>query len=879
MLLLGMELNRTLPDSMCVLSAHAIPSISISVDRAGPEAGARGTARRSRKKSNNNRRNRPDVASDTIERPVPPQYHATAPDLIRDLTPMFGQIPVNPAPINFSRYRKNSTEAVNMDPKYKGPALAAARRSTASLVENHGSRSVQGTESSASFINQPQASSSRAIFSFPRNRTRSIGHSDVQNHRPSTPHVARSPLPFVRNPPEPAKGSAPFWRNRKRSTGRGDAMKNNPPSQPSSPFMGNPQASRGVFPYPRNRKPSTDTGDAKKNNPPLQSSSSFLGDRQASRSIFPYLNHRKVSSGAGDAIKNSPPSQSSSSRAGNTPQASKGVFQLPRNRKRSVDAGSAIKNNPQFATATQSSSPSIANPDASRVISPNTGNRKQSTGPRGAIANNLPYSTAQSWSFVRNSPGASRGTFPVPTGAADAVKIDPPFPANQAAMESCFSLAEAGAVKRVKKLSFKFPFTRNRNRSATTGESPDQQLGSKQTAKESSASLAESASQGPSTIVNFFRDRTRKQSTGNDDSNRPASGSSPAPLLGKDIPISNPSRSVGNPRLIQEQQHAQKRAKLEADTNSPPGRAGKSPASPTKPVGRLQLPRLEPRHVAAVVPSQPSPSVSSRPLIPRAQIAKRVASNDVPLCISTTMPPDDTAEPSSSTCVERTFTQELSAGSATHDKIYTHSSFTDLPELMAPHMESKSVVAPPKKRKSAPKGLFLKPFVSTIAFPTSRDEEIQVDTTAVDEEFNLTADSKYSIYKVTFIHFIFINLSPFTQQNLLDVLWTEAKSQNNLQIQQEIIQCSKSRNISASSPDFAILVSALDSQRHLLQIASALSLDEDVKIRALGNDRKKIKAYLIASQTTILDAAQEAHCLLDLVQHVLISALVHSIQY
>ncbi|KAJ7078491.1 kinase-like domain-containing protein [Mycena epipterygia] len=125
-----------------------------------------------------------------------------------------------------------------------------------------------------------------------------------------------------------------------------------------------------------------------------------------------------------------------------------------------------------------------------------------------------------------------------------------------------------------------------------------------------------------------------------------------------------------------------------------------------------------------------------------------------------------------------------------------------------------------------------------------------------DKDFNLIADSEYSnsIYK-----------------NLINVLWTEAKTQNNLRIQEDITQCATLTIVSKEpSPDISALGSALKSQRDLLEIALTLSLAEDAKTRdALYEDRKNIKACLISTQKAILERTEDAHSILDLVQDVL----------
>ncbi|KAJ7025582.1 kinase-like domain-containing protein [Mycena alexandri] len=142
--------------------------------------------------------------------------------------------------------------------------------------------------------------------------------------------------------------------------------------------------------------------------------------------------------------------------------------------------------------------------------------------------------------------------------------------------------------------------------------------------------------------------------------------------------------------------------------------------------------------------------------------------------------------------------------------------------------------------------------LSTVPFPTS-DEEPKAHEGVDDWVLDLGADGIYSIYK-----------------NLLDVLWAETKSQQNIGVRQKIIRHCTVTNNSKLSPDLAALVSALDSQKHLTEIALELSLEDGKISETLSEDRRNIRALLISTQQEILGGSKEVHSrLLDLVQDVL----------
>ncbi|KAJ7736810.1 kinase-like domain-containing protein [Mycena metata] len=133
--------------------------------------------------------------------------------------------------------------------------------------------------------------------------------------------------------------------------------------------------------------------------------------------------------------------------------------------------------------------------------------------------------------------------------------------------------------------------------------------------------------------------------------------------------------------------------------------------------------------------------------------------------------------------------------------------------------------------------------LSTVPFPTRYEEPQTYD----DWVLELGADSKYS--------------------NFLDRIWAEAKSQQNHGVRQKIIRYSTLKTDSKLSSNLAALVSALDSQEDLREIASELSLEDNKIAKALCADRKHIKALLLITQ---LNGEENNHsCLLDLAQDVL----------
>ncbi|KAJ7713163.1 kinase-like domain-containing protein [Mycena metata] len=137
--------------------------------------------------------------------------------------------------------------------------------------------------------------------------------------------------------------------------------------------------------------------------------------------------------------------------------------------------------------------------------------------------------------------------------------------------------------------------------------------------------------------------------------------------------------------------------------------------------------------------------------------------------------------------------------------------------------------------------------LSTVPFPTGGEEPQTYDD---DWVLELGADSKYSIYK-----------------NFLDLIWAEAKSQQNHGVRQKIIRYSTLKNDSKLSSNLAALVSAMDSQEDLREIASELSLEDNKIVKVLCADRKHIKALLLITQLNGEEI--DNSCLLDLAQDVL----------
>ncbi|KAJ7720278.1 hypothetical protein DFH07DRAFT_307868 [Mycena maculata] len=448
------------------------------------------------------------------------------------------------------------------------------------------------------------------------------------------------------------------------------------------------------------------------------------------------------------------------------------------------------------------------------------------------------------------------------------------------AMRSSASLAQPK-----KKVSFSLPFTQKRNPSSDHRS----RLGSMPVGMQSSPSLIQSTSKKPSSIPGFFRNR-KASTIGKDEvpsdqsfgerfkrpfrdsllsrnSSTPAnelstaraapSGSSKNPgrqstpaqaAMGSSPPlVENPSkkpssivdflrdrkRSIGakmrsrNPPDVPNSQTSG----TGTNTNSLPGKRG---VTGTMVSGQPLAPASPPRTLNAHAPE----------FIPRGGINR---STNVPagIFVAIGVPPSpeskSTSEPS------------ISTGSPTAP---TESSATKLSNVYVP---------PHRRGKKTPAGIFLKPVASTVPFPiigNAPEEcppEIDSNTTGEakgDTEFSLTEDSKYLV-----------------GINLLSVLWTEAKLQDNLQIQQDISRCCSSRNSSQPSPELSVLDSALYSQQYLLGMAAILSLEEAKISAALCEDRRKIRDCLIAAQSAILDRAKageaDVQCILDLAQDVL----------
>ncbi|KAJ7263103.1 kinase-like domain-containing protein [Mycena rebaudengoi] len=95
----------------------------------------------------------------------------------------------------------------------------------------------------------------------------------------------------------------------------------------------------------------------------------------------------------------------------------------------------------------------------------------------------------------------------------------------------------------------------------------------------------------------------------------------------------------------------------------------------------------------------------------------------------------------------------------------------------------------------------------------------------------------------------------------------QATSQGNTEVRDKLVDCCTSNT---SPSGISTLMLGLGSRKHLLQLSSELSLEDDDKLReALDEDTKSIQKCLNSFQEAILKSADDVHCILDLVQHVL----------
>ncbi|KAJ7713734.1 hypothetical protein B0H16DRAFT_534193 [Mycena metata] len=179
-----------------------------------PNPTAFGPPRRSRKGSIKGRRNTPDVGGDHIQGEPTPTF--------------FGAVPVEPAPVNFSRDRKSSIGAVNMNQKFTVPALQAASKSRSSLIERERVDSPSNRKPSAretkgngllSLASQPleptslgenTPESSRRMFNLFRTRKPSTADAPKINS-PLAPAVTKAAI-------QSSSSLVQFRKNRNRST-------------------------------------------------------------------------------------------------------------------------------------------------------------------------------------------------------------------------------------------------------------------------------------------------------------------------------------------------------------------------------------------------------------------------------------------------------------------------------------------------------------------------------------------------------------------------------------------------------------------------------------------------------------------------------------
>ncbi|KAJ7148695.1 hypothetical protein C8R43DRAFT_514746 [Mycena crocata] len=409
-----------------------------------------------------------------------------------------------------------------------------------------------------------------------------------------------------------------------------------------------------------------------------------------------------------------------------------------------------------------------------------------------AAAKNTAQTAPESPSFSTDK----HGFFRVPRKSSSALVSQPDqqFTTQQAAMQP------SASIVRQKKVSFNLPFTRTRNRPTSDSEinvdiePPRASVIPK--AMESSSSLVDNTPKKPS-FKQVFRNRKRSTteqvapSLEGQPKNR-ASEAQPTPKV-------NAFSAPRNPPKIQAQETVES---SESGLTPVPKQVGRRKKS-------LRLPAFKSKATDKIVVSG-EPTVQagiSTALNPRAPefIPQRA--------IPTSTAPDDALnyiQPGplqsiftpSSTLVGRTSSNSPLRGGRIISPASTASANSRQAQLTA-CIDPKSLYVPPHRRKNmTATGLFLKPLVSTIPFPSSDREasppanEPETDNHIDKVGFNIPTGSKYRIYK-----------------NLLDVIWTETESQNNTQIQQDIV-----RQIATLNHDVSVLASALESQQYLLQV-------------------------------------------------------------
>ncbi|KAJ6460979.1 hypothetical protein C8R45DRAFT_536445 [Mycena sanguinolenta] len=582
--------------------------------------------------------------------------------------------------------------------------------------------------------------------------------------------------------------------------------------------------------FSRNRKRSSGSG-------PQPSAAEFLSPSvgnhpEGSSEVFRFSRNGQRSSGAGDVQ----PIRKNSSKG------TRGVFLFPRNRKRS--------NGPAVPAVGVASSSSVggSDPDGNTPFPRNRKSSMQRQFSPSIVGNPSESLAKLMFPFARSRKSSN--------APGNGINNNDSLTTGHSAMKSTASLLPSEDAARPRRVSFLRSFTKNRSRSYNTSV-------------ESSSSPAHNTPEGPSTFVNLFKS--------------PIVASSNAPTTGFRIDTvqANPDTSERVDPVGPRASNPERLQKVETDTNLIFGNVRNSHISPKEPMKRKKSTRFRrskqtPGDTAvSSEPLLPSPSITLNPHAPEFIPAVQHVADKNEVSGTATMP-NDTAEPSSSTtCAEENVTRE-SRIEAANDGTGITVSPSSPPQaavtcqditgtrstdcLEEPKVDQRAIYIPPhRRRESSEIGIFSKS-ISTIPFPASRNEpecepEIKNYTAVEEETPKLAADSKYWIY-----------------ENLFGVLWTETKLRNNPRIRQELLKCSASRSgsdILELPSDIAFLLSVSDSQRHLLEIASAMSLSEDAKIsEALSKDKKNIKNRLILSQDTILAAAKNIHSLLDLVQEV-----------
>ncbi|KAJ7715730.1 hypothetical protein B0H16DRAFT_1477149 [Mycena metata] len=206
-----------------------------------PNPTASGPPRRSRKGSINGHRNNPDVGGDPIQGEPTPAF--------------FGAVPVEPAPVNFSRDRKSSIGAVNMNKRFTVPALQAAsrervngpsnRKPSAGGTKDNGLRSLASPPLEPTSLGKNTPESSRRMFNLFRTRKPSKADAPKINS-PLAPAINQAAMQSSSSlvqvdsskPPKKLSSKFPkFRRNWNRSTSSREDADHVPTAVNSSPSL------------------------------------------------------------------------------------------------------------------------------------------------------------------------------------------------------------------------------------------------------------------------------------------------------------------------------------------------------------------------------------------------------------------------------------------------------------------------------------------------------------------------------------------------------------------------------------------------------------------------------------------------------------------